>query len=45
MYTGVLLDDTLHPADITACIVYLAQQGYIKIKKINQKVLFFFRGR
>jgi len=42
MYTGVLLDDQLDPKDITACIVYLAQQGYLTIKKTQTKVLFFF---
>lgn len=42
MYTGVLMDDTLNPQDITACIVYLAEQGYLKIKKTKSKVLFFF---
>lgn len=42
MYTGVLLDDRLDPKDITACIVYLAQQGYLAIKKTETKVLFFF---
>ncbi len=42
MYTGVLLDDRLDPKDITACIVYLAQQGYLTIKKTEAKVLFFF---
>jgi len=42
MYAGVLLDGKLDPRDITAGIVYLAQQGFIKIKKIDKKVLFFF---
>ena len=42
MYLGVLKDDSLHPADVTAGIVYLAQQGYLKIKKTSKKVLFFF---
>ncbi|MDB9944400.1 DUF2207 domain-containing protein [bacterium] len=41
MYTGLLFDGTLHPQDITACIVYLAEQGYLKIKKTKSKVLFF----
>ena len=42
MYTGLLLDGRLDPKDITAGIVYLAEQGYIKIKKTSAKVLFFF---
>lgn len=42
MYTGLLMDGRLDPHDITAGIVYLAQQGYIKIRKIDKKVLFFF---
>lgn len=40
MYSGVLFDDNLHPQDITACIVYLAEQGYVRIKKTERKVLF-----
>ena len=42
MYTGVLMDASLDPKDITAGIVYLAEQGYLNIKKIEKKVLFFF---
>lgn len=42
MYAGYLFDKKLDPRDITAGIVYLAEQGYIKIKKIDKKVLFFF---
>ncbi len=42
MYTGLLMDGRLDPRDITACIVYLAEQGYIKIKKTEKKVLFLF---
>lgn len=42
MYTGFLIDRRLDPRDITASIVYLAQQGFIKIKKIDRKILFFF---
>lgn len=41
MYTGALVDDQLNPEDITACIVYLAEQGYLKIRKTERKVLFF----
>lgn len=42
MYTGMLFDDRLDPQDITACIIYLAEQGYIKIKRTEAKVLYFF---
>ncbi|MCF7816171.1 MAG: DUF2207 domain-containing protein [Candidatus Pacebacteria bacterium] len=42
MYAGYLFDKRLDPRDITAGIVYLAEQGFIKIKKIDRKVLFFF---
>lgn len=42
MYTGVLFDNKLHPQDITAGIVYLAEQGYIKIRKIDIKILGVF---
>lgn len=42
MYAGVLIDGKLHSRDITAGIVYLAQQGYIKIKKLETNVFWFF---
>ena len=42
MYTGVLFDNRLDPHDITAGIVYLAERGYIKIRKTEKKVLFLF---
>lgn len=42
MYAGFLFDTRLDPRDITAGIVYLAQQGFLKIKKTDKKVLFFF---
>ena len=42
MYTGVLFDGNLDPQDITAGILYLAEQGFIKIKKTEKKVLLFF---
>lgn len=41
MYAGMLIDNVLHPHDITAGIVYLAEQGFLKITKINKKFLFF----
>lgn len=42
MYTGVLFDGKLDPRDITAGIVYLAEQGFIKIRKTEEKVLWVF---
>ena len=42
MYAGYLFDKRLDPRDITAGIVYLAEQGFIKIHKTEKKVLFFF---
>lgn len=42
MFTGVLLDNRLDPEDITAGIVFLAQQGFITIKQTTEKVLFLF---
>ncbi|HMO78395.1 MAG TPA: DUF2207 domain-containing protein [Candidatus Paceibacterota bacterium] len=42
MYTGVLFDGQLDPRDITAGIVYLAEQGFIKIKRTGKKVLVIF---
>ncbi len=42
MYAGYLFDKKLDPRDITAGIVYLAKEGFIKIKKIDRKVFFFF---
>lgn len=42
MYAGLLIDGRLGPEDITAGIIYLAQQGFFKIKKTTGKALFFF---
>jgi len=42
MYSGLLMDGRLDPHDLTACIVYLAEQGYLKIKKTEKKVMFLF---
>ena len=42
MFTGVLFDGRLDSKDITAGLVYLAEQGFIKIAKTESKVLFFF---
>lgn len=40
MYSGMLLDGRLDPQDIAAGIVYLAEQGFLKIRKTERKVLF-----
>lgn len=42
MYAGYLFDKRLDPRDITAGIVFLAEQGFIRITKTEKKVLFFF---
>ena len=42
MYAGYLINKRLDARDIVAGIVYLAEQGFIKIRKTEQKVLFFF---
>ena len=39
MFTGVLYDGRLDPRDISAGIVYLAQQGFISIKKSTKKII------
>jgi uncharacterized membrane protein YgcG len=44
MYTGVLFDGRLDPKDITAGIVYLAQQDVIKIRQTTEKVLWVFNS-
>ncbi len=42
MYTGYLFDNLLDPRDITAGILYLAEQGFIKITRTEKKVLLIF---
>ncbi len=42
MFTGVLLDGRLDAKDITASLIYLAEQGFLKIKKTEKKVMIFF---
>ncbi len=42
MYTGLVFDGKLDARDITAGIIYLAQQGFIKIQKVELKVLLIF---
>jgi len=38
---GTVLDDTIHPRDITSTMVDLAVRGYIKIEETAEKVLLF----
>jgi uncharacterized membrane protein YgcG len=38
---GTLLDDEIHPRDITSTMVDLAVRGYIKIEETAEKVLLF----
>ena len=38
---GTLLDDSIHPRDITSTMVDLAVRGYIKIEETAEKVLVF----
>lgn len=42
MYTGVVVDGRLDPKDITAGLLYLAEQGFLKIRKTERKVMFLF---
>jgi uncharacterized membrane protein len=38
---GTLLDDTIHPRDVTSTMVDLAVRGYIKIEETAEKILVF----
>jgi uncharacterized membrane protein len=38
---GTLLDDRIHPRDITSTIIDLAVRGYIKIEETEEKILLF----
>jgi len=38
---GTLLDDTIHPRDITCTLVDLAVRGYVKIEEVDHKILVF----
>ncbi len=38
---GTLLDDTIHPRDITSTIVDLAVRGYLQIEETAEKVVIF----
>lgn len=44
MFTGVLFDGKLHSRDITAGILYLAEQGFLRIRKTEHTTLWFFSG-
>ena len=38
---GTLLDDTIHPRDITSTLVDLAVRGFVKIEEVDEKGLLF----
>lgn len=38
---GTLLDDTIHPRDITSTLVDLAVRGFVKIEEVNDQGLVF----
>jgi uncharacterized membrane protein YgcG len=38
---GTLIDDTIHPRDITSTIIDLAVRGYLKIEKTEEKLASF----
>jgi hypothetical protein len=40
---GTLIDDTIHPRDITSTLIDLAVRGYIKIEEKDEKGLLFHR--
>lgn len=42
MMAGVLLDDNLDAKDVSAGVVYLAELGFLKIKKTEKKVAWLF---
>lgn len=42
MFTGVLIDGTLHSRDISAGILYLAEQGFLRIRASEQTKLWLF---
>lgn len=42
MFSGVLIDHRLDPNDVSAGIVHLAEQGFITIKRTEDKVLGLF---
>jgi len=43
--TGALLDDTVHPRDITSTIVDLAVRGYVKIEETAETNLLIFHSK
>lgn len=42
MMAGVLFDDNLDAKDVSAGVVYLAELGFLKIKKTEKKVVWLF---
>jgi uncharacterized membrane protein YgcG len=43
--TGTLLEDKIHPRDITATIVDLAVRGYLKIEEVSETTLGIFHHK
>ena len=43
--TGTLIDDTIHPRDITSTIVDLAVRGYLKIEETVDTTLLIFHSK
>lgn len=42
MFAGLLIDGQLHSRDITAGLLYLAEQGFLTIRKTERTVLWLF---
>src|ERR1700736_3348652 len=42
---GTLIDDTIHPRDITSTIVDLAVRGYLKIEETVDTTLLIFHSK
>ena len=42
---GTLIDDTIHPRDITSTIVDLAVRGYVKIEETVDTTLLIFHSK
>jgi len=43
--TGTILDDTIHPRDITCTLVDLAVRGYLKIEEVSDTTLMIFHRK
>ena len=42
---GALIDDTIHPRDITSTLVDLAVRGYVKIEETVETSLLIFHSK